>query len=195
MGNRPNSQMLYDIVEAQAGYFTSKQAAKAGYSWERLSENTSSGKFQRIETGVYRLRQFPTTAMEEFFIALLKAGEKAVISHESALVVYDLSDVMPGIIHVTIPRTSSRRRNGLQFHTKQISEDEVTVYSGLRVTNIPRTIIDLLESGCDFGIIKDSITQAAKRGMVSYDEIGRFSIGKSKKIIEQINQIIDGGNG
>jgi predicted transcriptional regulator of viral defense system len=194
MKNRPDSQMLYEIVEEQAGYFTSKQAAEAGYSWERLSENASSGKFQRIETGVYRLRQFPTTSLEEFFIALLKAGEKAVISHESALVVYDLSDVMPGIIHVTIPRTSSRRRKGLRFHTKQISEDEVAVYSGLRVTKIPRTIIDLLESGCDFGIIKDSITQAVKRGMVSYDEISRFSIGKSKKIIEQINQIVDGGN-
>lgn len=192
MKGKPDSQKLYQIAEEQAGYFTAKEAHSVGYSWERLSEYASNGKFQRIENGVYRLRQFPVNSLEEYFIALLKAGEKAVISHESALVVYDLSDAMPGVIHVTIPKTRSRRRTGLSFHTKKISEEEITVHSGLRVTRIPRTIIDLLESGYDFGTVKEAVIQAVKRGMVSEEELLEYSKGKSSNSLKLVKQLWDG---
>jgi hypothetical protein len=34
----PDHDALYHLAEAQAGYFTARQAARAGFSWERLTE-------------------------------------------------------------------------------------------------------------------------------------------------------------
>ena len=60
----------------------------------------------------YRLSRFPPSRFEDLFVAWLKCGPKSAISHESALAIYDLSDVLPAEVHITVPRTASRRRRG-----------------------------------------------------------------------------------
>jgi predicted transcriptional regulator of viral defense system len=187
MDKKTNYQALYDIAENQAGYFTSEQADKAGYSWERLSRLSKNGKFKRIERGVYRIALFPSSPFEDLFIAILKSSPHAVISHESALTVFDLSDAMPGEIHITIPRTSSRRREGIRHHTKGISKDEITIYQGLRVTTVPRTIIDLIESGFDPIQIKNAIEQAIHRGLIPRNDLLQQAKKKSLGIFNKVN--------
>ncbi len=149
----------------------------------------------KIAHGIYRITLYPTSANEDLFIALLKSGEKAVLSHESALVVYQISDVMPGEIHVTIPRTSSRRREGIIFHTKTINQSEITQYEGLRVTTVPRTIIDLLESGFDPVQLEKAIDEALQRGLTTKGELldtarnRRASTGKAlSQYLDQVGQ-------
>ncbi len=83
------------FAESQAGYFTSQQARDLGFSWERLSDNATTGRFNRIQHGIYRLSQFPGSKYEDMFIAWLNAGENSVISHESALALYELSNLIP----------------------------------------------------------------------------------------------------
>jgi predicted transcriptional regulator of viral defense system len=136
----PDHDALYHLAEQQAGYFTAHQAAKAGFSGERLSDYSKNGRYQRVAHGVYRLTQFPSSRFEDLFVAWLKCGPKSVISHESALALYDLSDVLPGEVHVTVPRTSSRRRKGIRLHTNRLSSANVTKREGLRVTSVPRTV-------------------------------------------------------
>ena len=76
-------------------------------------------------------------------MAWLKCGPKSAISHESALALYDLSDVLPAEVHVTIPRTASRRRKGIRLHTNQLRPSDVAKREGLPVTSVPRTIADV----------------------------------------------------
>ena len=106
---------LYEIAEQQAGYFTAAQALEAGYSRPLLSYYTKVGRFDRVHRGVYRLVQFPGSPYEDLFVACLRTGPDSVISHESALAVYELSDVLPGEVHVIVPRTASRRRVGIRL--------------------------------------------------------------------------------
>ena len=56
----PDHDALYHLAEQQAGYFTARQAARAGFSGERLSDYSKNGRFQRVAHGVYRLAQFPS---------------------------------------------------------------------------------------------------------------------------------------
>lgn len=191
MNTKPDFQKLYQLAEDQAGYFNSTQAEKAGYSWERLSNLTKTKRFIRIGRGVYRLSLFPSSPFEDLYISLLKSGSHSVISHESALTVFNLSDAMPGKIHVTIPRSGSRRRAGIKFHTKKIAKEETTVFQGLRVTTIPRTIIDLLESGYDHDQLRIAIDQAVTRGMVSSDELLQYAEKKNPKIFSKIKAILE----
>jgi len=165
MNKSPNHRALYDIAEQQAGYFTTKQAAEAGFSRERLVKHTRTGRFKRLGRGIYRLSQFPSTPAEDLFVAWLRCGPNAVISHDSALALYDLSDMVPGEIHVTVPRTASRRRKGLRQHTSHLRPSDIRKREGLSVTSVPRTIADLAKAGLAEELVRIAIRQALERGL------------------------------
>lgn len=164
---RPDHNALYRIAEQQAGYFTARQAARAGFSWERLTDYSKSGRFQRVARGIYRLSQFPSSRFEDLFVAWLRCGIKAVISHESALAVYDLSDVIPSETHVTVPRTASRRHKGIRLHTNQLRRTDVVKREGFPVTSVPRTIADVAKAGLSEDHIDRAIREAIQRGLTT----------------------------
>ena len=63
--------------------------------------------------GLYRLDPFPAHALDSYRKATLwPYGVEGVLSHETALDLYELSDVNPAMIHITVPkRYRLRRRN------------------------------------------------------------------------------------
>ncbi len=122
---------------------------------------------QRIHRGVYRLTQFPHSRYEDLFIAWLIAGPDAVISHLSALLLHDLSDVLPEAIHVTVPRTASRRKPGLRLHTNRIDPDDTTQREGLPVTTVPRTIVDVALAGLSDEFVLQAAREAVRAGLVT----------------------------
>ena len=183
---RPNYNQLYQIAEKQAGYFSAQQAIEVGYSWERLSSTTKSGRFNRVASGVYRLVHFPGSSFEDLYMAWLLLGENSVISHDSALARYDLSDYLPTAIHIIVPRTASRRRKNIRLHTNQLSPDETTYFEGLRITTVARTIADVASSGLAEEFVKQAIREAFSRELVSRDELFNQAVkrgGRAKKII------------
>ena len=99
-------------------------------------------------------------------MAWLRCGPKSVISHDSALAVYDLSGVIPGEVHVTVPRSASRRRPGIRQHTRSIDPSEITIREGLPVTSVPRTIADVASAGLPEEHVGEAIRDALKEGLV-----------------------------
>lgn len=179
---------LYQIAEGQGGYFATRQARGAGFSRDQLSYHTKSGQLERIAHGIYRLRRFPASSYEDLFVALLRTGPRSVISHESALGVYDLTDALPAQVHVTVPRTASRRREGLRLHTKVIDSSEITARDGLTVTTVPRTIADVAAAGLAEEFVVQAVHQAIDRGLVSPGELRNASKkygGRAARIIAQ----------
>jgi len=158
---------LYEIAERQAGYFSTAQAQQAGFSKALLSHHVKSGRFLRLRRGVYRLAHFPEMPHADLFIAWLAAGEKAIVSHESALLLYGLTDLLSAEIHLTVPRTASRRLPGVRFHTAHLNLEEVAVRQGLPVTTVPRTLVDVLRSGVAEEWVRQAVQQALARGLVS----------------------------
>jgi predicted transcriptional regulator of viral defense system len=65
----------------------------------------------------------------------MKAGEE------------NLSNLLSDQIHVTVPRTASRRRPSLRLHTQRLEPEEVTRYEGLPVTTVLRTLADVAAAG------------------------------------------------
>ncbi len=164
---KPNHDALYRLAEQQAGYFTARQAASVGFSGERLTDYSKNRRFQRVAHGVYRLAQFPSSRFEDLFVAWLKCGPKSAISHESALALYDLSDILPGEVHVTVPRTASRRRKGIRLHTNRLSPATVVRREGLRVTSVSRTIADVAKAGLSEDHVARAIREALERGLTT----------------------------
>jgi predicted transcriptional regulator of viral defense system len=163
----PDQSELYRIAEAQGGYFTSAQAAQAGFSRKLLWHYQKTGKLLRTAHGVYRLARFPSSRFEDLFVAWLRCGPKSAISHQSALAVYDLSDVIPSETHVTVPRTASRRRAGVRLHTNRLRPADVVKREGLPVTSVPRTIADVSRAGLSEDHVARAIREALQRGLTN----------------------------
>ncbi|MBW1951308.1 MAG: type IV toxin-antitoxin system AbiEi family antitoxin domain-containing protein [Deltaproteobacteria bacterium] len=185
---RPDFDHLYQIAEDQGGYFTAAQAQEAGISRRMLSHHAKTGRFQRVARGVYRLAHFPASRFEDLFVAWLRAGPKSAISHESALAAYGLSDVLPGEVHVTVPRTASRRRAGMRQHTGALRSSEVTRREGIPLTTVPRTIADLARAGLPEEQILQAIREALERGLTQEADLrpamGRYG-GRAARILEK----------
>ena len=162
-----NIAELYQIAEAQGGYFTARQAQSVGISRRQLTYHTDTGRFVRVGRGIYRLALFPHSPYEDLFIAWLRTGGKGVISHESALALYELSDVMPAEIHLIVPPTASRRHPGLRLHTNRLTPEDITTYRGLPVTTVPRTIAHVSAAGLADELVIQAIQEAIQRGMVT----------------------------
>src|SRR2546421_11408066 len=102
---KPDEICLSQTASAQSGYFTTKQALDCGYSWALLSHHSSTGRFIRAKRGLYRLRDYPSSPHEEVMAAWLAAGPTAVVSHETALDLLGVADIIPDRIHIPIPRS------------------------------------------------------------------------------------------
>jgi predicted transcriptional regulator of viral defense system len=181
---------LYEIAESQAGYFTAEQARHVGFSWERLSENAATGKFNRIQHGIYRLSHFPGTRFEDLFIAWLSAGINSVISHESALSIYELSEYLPSEIHIILPRNTSRRKKGFRIHTNALSPEEITWKEGLRVTTVERTLVDVYSSGIAQEQVELAVYQALQRGLITSESLLQQASKHSKAIVHRFQNIL-----
>jgi predicted transcriptional regulator of viral defense system len=158
---------LFQVAEGQAGYFTTAQAAAAGIDRRRLAHYAAQGQLARVRRKVYRLLPYPRSPHEDLFVAWLQTGPNSVISHDSALALYDLSDALPAAVHVTVPRTASRRHPGLVLHINHISAEEITHYDALPVTTVARTIADVALAGLADELVEQAVQEAVRNGLVT----------------------------
>lgn len=183
---RPDQDALYRVAEAQGGYFTPRQARDAGYSRSLLAHHARTGLFIHVRHGVYRLSRFPSSDIEDLYATWLEVGENAVLSHDSALALYGLSDLLPSEIHFTVPRTSSRRRQRVRLHTSRLASGDTTHREGLPVTTVARTVADLANAGLPEELLHQAVREALDQGLVTRGDLesqlarGR---GRAKRII------------
>jgi predicted transcriptional regulator of viral defense system len=164
---------LYRGAEAQAGYFTAQQAVKAGMDRSTLRHHARpGGRYERVRRGLYRLRHFPSSPYEHVMAAWLPLRDAgAVVSHESALELHELSDAIPDAVHLSLPRSErgQRRRAGVRMHTlnRPPEKSEIREIAGMPVTSPERTILDSLETGAQPEQIEMAVRQALGRGLTT----------------------------
>lgn len=164
---------LYRLAESQAGYFTAGQALGAGMDRSTLRHHArSGGRYERVRRGLYRLRHFPTSPHEHVVAAWLPLrGAGGVVSHESALELYELSDVVPDAVHISLDRAKrgQRPRPGVRIHSleRPPGASETREVSGVPATTPERSIVDALESGYQPEQIELAIRQALERGLAT----------------------------
>jgi predicted transcriptional regulator of viral defense system len=187
MSDRIDHDGLYRIAESQAGYFTAKQALEAGMDRSTLLHHSRpGGRYERVRRGLYRLRHFPSSPHEHVVAAWLPLPKPAVVSHESALELYDLSDVIPDAVHITLPRAKrgQRARPGVRFHTLEHApgRDETREIAGVLVTGPERTIVDSLDAGTQPEQIELAVHQALERGLTTPRRLRAAAVGRPKRV-------------
>jgi len=168
----PNRTQLYEIASGQGGHFTTEQARSSGYSRALISHHAGNNLFIRLCRGLYRFREYPSSQHEDVLAAWLTVGKDiAVVSHDSALEILGLSDVIPNNIHITVPRSKRNltSRPGVKVHTtaKTIVKEDMVTRDGIIVTSPARSILDAAKAGVAPEQIEIAIAQAITRGLAT----------------------------
>ena len=189
----PNVAGLFLLASEQGGYFTSVQAHGHGFTKQLLAHHAGTGRLQRRRRGLYRFRDYPSSPREEVMAAWLAAGkEKVVVSHESALDLLGLSDVVPASIHLLVPRARRwfRAPPGATLHTTTypLNSGEMVVRQGIRVTAPVRTILDVAEAGTAPEQVIFAVTQARERGMLVVPYLRQAAEQRDQRVQQLIDQ-------
>lgn len=172
---RPNANDLYEIAAAQEGLFTTKQAADAGYSPQLLAHHLGIGRLVRVRRGIYRLVHFPAGEHEELVAAWLWSEMAGVISHQTALALHGLSDVLPAHVHLTLPAAWRRRRFRVPvdvvLHHAEVPAVDRTWFGPVPTTSARRTLNDCARSGLSPELLGQAARQAMRRGLVIEGEL------------------------
>jgi predicted transcriptional regulator of viral defense system len=171
---------LYEAAEVQQGFFTTKQAKAAGFSESTHPYHVRVGNWIREHRGIYRLALFPPTEHPDLVLWALWSRNRneevlGVYSHQTALSLYDLSDLNPARLHMTVPRRF--RRNSevpgvVVLHYADLPEAEVETAQGFKFTCPLRSILDLLEADTvSRSFLRQALRQALDRGLITRHQI------------------------
>jgi predicted transcriptional regulator of viral defense system len=154
---------LYPVAEAQLGHFTTHQAEELGVDRRYLTHHLRSGNLERVERGIYRLRNYPRHPFEDVMAATLWVGEGSAASHDTALAIYGLADAMPSVIHITVDRRFRGDRPGVVLHKARLPNEDVANREGIPVTTPLRTLADV---AMDRSVAEAAASEALDRGLV-----------------------------
>lgn len=175
--SRETARSLFSKALEQGGYFTAKQAREAGYDYPHLDYHVSTGNFERVEHGLYRLTSLPPGEHDDLVRLTLWSRNRqdepqAVVSHESALVLHDLSELLPAEIHLTVPPTF--RKNppaGCVLHKARLAPKDIEERAGFRVTMPLRTLLDVAASGVPEEQLQKAVADALARGLLRRNKL------------------------
>lgn len=172
--SRPDWDRLYEVAAGQAGYFSTAQAAQSGYSVPLLIKHMTGGRVVRVIRGVYRLVHFPVSEWEDVVPVWLWSGMQGVFSHRTALVMHGLSDLMPGLMHLTLPIEWRARRLRVPgrtvLHFATVQKKERVWIGAVPVTSVVRTIRDCAEAHVERDMVMQAWEEATARGMLTGEE-------------------------
>ena len=187
------AKRLYEIAEGQQGFFTTKQAKAAGFAENTHPYHVHAGNWIREHRGIYRLASFPRGERPDLMLWSLwsrnrgEAGQ-GVFSHQTALSLHDLSDVMSAKLDMTMPRSfrrSSKIPRVLVLHFADLPQSDIGTAHGVRVTKPMRTILDLLAGGeVPSATLRQAVREGLRRGIIRRSEIAeaRKRLADSKQL-------------
>jgi len=174
MSAEPFSQCL----EAQAAVIARRQGQDVGVDPETMRTRVRSGRWQRLQRGVYAAFSGDPARETVLWAALLRAGPGAVLSHQTAAERHGLIDEPSPVITITVP--ASR-------HPAQVKIPGVAIHRSdaiLRTrhpamlppcTRVEDTVLDLIQSAPTFD---------------SYAWICR-AVGRRRTTADRIRQALD----
>ena len=193
--HREAARRLFEIAESQQGLFTAKQAKAAGFAENTHPYHVKAGNWNREYRGIYRLALYPAADRPDLVLWALWSRNRdeeveGVYSHQTALSLYDLSDLNPAKLHMTVP--SDFRRNGeipgiLVLHYADLPKSDVQAGSGFKFTRPLRTILDLIETGTvERNFIRQALRQAVERGLITRQQIRSAQMSEpARKIVQE----------
>jgi len=99
--------------------------------------------------------------------------EQIALSHETALLLYGISDANPSRVNLTVPTSARLRRKcpeWVAIHRANLSPLDIGEHEGLPVTTVSRTIMDVLLATHRIDVARQSVSDAVREGLLNSAE-------------------------
>lgn len=135
-------ERVVQIAEKQHGAFSTSQISKATRS--QIRTRTSTTRWRRIHKNVFIIAGSSDTWERRLWIALLTAGDGAVVGLRSAAALHGIRGFGPGPIDIVQPEESvPKRKSRGSRRTTRLPARHITEVRGFPVTTPERTLFDL----------------------------------------------------
>jgi predicted transcriptional regulator of viral defense system len=158
---------LNAVAIRQHGYFTARQALAAGYSYQAQRYHVQHGNWTRVDRGIFRLPDWPVSDNDTFVFWALWSGDRAVISHESALTLHDVGDANPAKVHLTVPANFRAANPAVVLHKKSLAPGDIEERPDVRFTTIERTLLDVAAGDLSQEQLDTAVSDALEAGLIS----------------------------
>jgi hypothetical protein len=166
---------MSDASRLRDGYLTRADARAAGASDPIFEALLSEHKIEPVASNVFRLTHFPHSDHEDLLTVWIQTDREGVLSHDTALLLHELSDVNPRRRHITVPPGwepgDHRLDANVVLHQGNVGEDEKRWLGPVPYTAPLRTLHDCIASHLSPELIDQAIAEGLRRGMFTETQL------------------------
>jgi predicted transcriptional regulator of viral defense system len=165
----------------QDGAITRRQLLDAGLNAKMIARRLKRRRWQMVHRGVYAVFNGPPSRNTLLWAAVLRAGDGAVLSHQTAAELHGLIDSPSEAIYVTVPATRRVTIPGMVIRTSsRIDRATQPGRQPLRTT-VEETVLDLAQLARTFDDACGWITRACSRRLTTEKRL-RAALAARKKM-------------
>jgi predicted transcriptional regulator of viral defense system len=169
------------IAHQQAGAISRRQLLAAGVSNQVIMERLKRQRWQQLYRGVYAVFSGLPPRGTWLWAAILRAGEGAVLSHQTAAELHGLIDSPADAIFVTVPSTRRVVTRGLVIRISgRVGQARQPNRDPPR-TSVEETVLDLAQLSPSFDDACGWITKACAKRLTTEEKL-RAALAMRKKM-------------
>lgn len=161
---------LAELAVERHGLVTTRDAVEAGYARGTLDTMARRGQLERVATGVYRIPFLPGGELAGYMAAALwPRGTQGVLTHETALDLWDVCDINPAKVHLTVPHRHRPQREiprGYVVHREDLDPADVTAIEGVPVVTLEKAIRQCAELHVRHDLLEQAVRHGGERGLL-----------------------------
>ena len=142
VGEGPVDQRIARLAEGQHGVVGRRQLELLGLARGSIEGRLRRGQLHLVHHGIYAVGHGLISKEGRWMAAVLACGDGAALSHRAAGWLLGILPLGDGLPEVTRPK-GWRPQPGIVQHRSPLSPDEVEIVSGIPVTGLSRTLLDL----------------------------------------------------
>jgi hypothetical protein len=175
----PPDLALARLAAPQHGVVTRIQLLNAGFNVNAIEYRLRIGRLHQLHRGVYAVGHRPPSPHARAMAAVLACGPGAVLSHQSAAVLWEIVPRRQGLIDVTA--RSHHQHRGIRAHrSKTLRRQDITRHYGIPITTPARTLHDLARVLPSHSLTR-AVNEARIRNLISD---GHYETGPTRSRLE-----------
>ncbi len=181
---------LASLAKQQHGVISYRQLRELGFSKGHVERAEKSGRLQRIHRGVYAVGHASLSDQARATAALLVFPGTAILSHRSAAWLWGLIPAAPREAEVTVAARGNMRRDLHVHRVWSLPDEERTIYEGLPVTSVARTLVDFA-GGSSSRELSRVVDRARRRGKLDLAAIDQALEHRPRSFVtERLQEVL-----
>lgn len=156
---------LWELANSQDGLFHVRDARERGISDSTLSLSRQVDRHPDFR-GVHRFNRANTSRWHTYIAAFIWSRGAGVISHGSALEIWELSDWLPTRADMILPQRWKYRMipDKIRPYFADLPDTDTQWFESFRITTPRRSVDDFITLGVRLDLARQAVEQATARG-------------------------------